>query len=96
MIQKFPKIFRNFYFVTSVVFLTWMLLFDNNDLINQYHHSAAYHELLKQKDYYNENIEKVKSDMKSLRTDKDKLERFAREKYLMHREKEDVFVIVRE
>lgn len=94
--KKVPKIFRNFYFVTIVVFLTWMLVFDNNDLISQYQHSSAYNELKNQKTYYLENIQKVKSDMKSLRTDKGELERFAREKYLMHKEKEDVFVIVRE
>jgi cell division protein FtsB len=47
----------------------------------------------KEKKYY---LEKIKSDTKKLeelRTDRENLEKFAREQYLMKRDNEDVFIV---
>jgi cell division protein FtsB len=49
-----------------------------------------------EKEYYLEKIKEVEKDRMELMTNKELLEKFAREKYLMKRENEDVFVIVEE
>ena len=49
-----------------------------------------------EKEYYQIEIQKTKSDLEELTTDINSLERFAREKYLMKRDNEEVFVIVEE
>jgi cell division protein FtsB len=46
-----------------------------------------------EKEYYRQKIAEVEKDRKELLTNKELLEKFAREKYLMKKEKEDVFVI---
>lgn len=52
--------------------------------------------LEKDRDYIKEEIKVIEKDINDLSTDKERLEKFAREKYLMKKENEDVFVIVKE
>ena len=73
-----------------------MLFFDVNDIPTMYKLSVEKKELQDQAKYYEENIEKVQEDIKQLRSDDKHLERFARENYSMHKEDEDVFIIVEE
>jgi len=94
--QRIPKIFKNFYFIAGVVFLVWMLFLDNNDLVSQFRLSAKYNDLLDQKTYYQEKIEEVEIERSGFLTDDDLLEKFARERYLMKKKEEDLFVIVTE
>jgi cell division protein FtsB len=49
-----------------------------------------------QKEYYAKKIETDIQRTKELETDDDNLEKFAREQYLMKKDNEDVFVIVKE
>jgi cell division protein FtsB len=55
--------------------------------------SAKLHSLENEKEYYEKKIEEVEQDRKELMTNKELLEKFAREKYLMKKESEDVFII---
>lgn len=54
----------------------------------------TYNEALEERDYYREQAEIAKSEYNALFTHSDSLEKFAREKYLMKKDNEDVFVIV--
>ena len=92
--KHIPKIFKNFYFISSVVFLIWMLFLDNNDLISQAKLSGKYNDLLEEKAYYKEKIQEVEKDRSGLLSDKDRLEKFARERYLMKKKEEDLFIVV--
>ena len=49
--------------------------------------------LQNEKEYYQERIAEVEKDRAELTTNKELLEKFAREKYLMKKETEDIFVI---
>lgn len=89
-----PKIFKNFYFIAGVVFLFWMLFLDNNDLISQFKLSGKYNDLLDEKAYYQEKIKEVEVDRSGLLSDEQLLEKFARERYLMKKQEEDLFIVV--
>ena len=94
MFKRIPKLFRNFYFITTTLFLAWMLFFDSNDFITQF---KMYRELSSKeqyKEYYLNLIADVQKDRKELLSDPELLEKFAREKYLMKRPNEDVFIVV--
>ncbi|GAA5026211.1 hypothetical protein GCM10011506_11490 [Marivirga lumbricoides] len=93
--DRIPKIFKNFYFVTGFIFLVWMLFLDNNDLISQLRLSSKYNDLLEEKEYYQEKIKEVELDREGLMSDEELLEKFARERYLMKQAEEDLFVIVK-
>lgn len=92
--DRIPKIFKNFYFIAGFIFLIWMVFLDNNDLISQLRLSAKYNDLIEEKEYYQEKIKEVEIDRQGLLSDQELLEKFARERYLMKKEKEDLFVIV--
>ena len=93
MLKRIPPVFRNFYFVTGLCFLIWMMFLDSNDLISRYKMGAKVRALNDEKEYYKTKIAEVEEDRKELMTDKELLEKFAREKYLMKKETEDVFIL---
>lgn len=96
MLKKLPPFFRNFYIVATLCFLVWLTFLDSNDLISRFKLGAKLRSLQNEKEYYQEKITEVEKDRKELMTNKELLEKFAREKYLMKKETEDVFIIQEE
>lgn len=73
-----------------------MIFLDSNDLISRFSMNAKLRSLESEKEYYQQKIEEVEKDRKELTTNQELLEKFAREKYLMKKDKEDVFIIEEE
>ena len=96
MFYKLPKFTKNFYFITGMLFLFWMLFLDANDLYTQYRLRSQLKNLNQEKEYYLKKIDEVQLEREQLLTDTEALEKFAREKYLMKKETEDLYVIVEE
>lgn len=94
--SRLLDLFKNKYFIASLAFVIWMLFFDRNDVISQYDYRTQVKKLEQEKEFYTKEIATVEKDLEELTTDKSKLEKFARERYLMKRDNEDVFVIVKE
>jgi cell division protein DivIC len=96
MFKKIPKAFKNFYIVSLIIFFVWMLALDSNNLVARYQLSSKLNSLENEKEYYEEKIKEVEKDRDELFGDRESIEKFAREKYLMKKEKEDIYVIVEE
>lgn len=96
MLKKLPPALRNFYIVAILSFLAWMTFLDSNDFISRFKMGAKLRSLENEKEYYLEKISEVEKDRKELLTNKELLEKFAREKYLMKKETEDIFIIQEE
>ena len=71
-----------------------LLFFDKNDILSQIELRKKLSQLEDEKKYYIEEIARSKSEMSKLATNPKNLEKFAREKYLMKKDNEDIFVIV--
>jgi cell division protein FtsB len=84
---------KNKYWITLGTFFVWMAFFDQYDLKNIYGLYQQHQQVLKDKKYYEEEINDTRIKLQELSSDKDKLEKFARENYLMKRDDEDVFII---
>jgi cell division protein DivIC len=93
MFKKVPPFLKNFYVLGILFFVVWMLAFDSNDWISRYRMGAKLRDLEGEKEYYQEKIEEVEKDRKALMGNKELLEKYAREKYLMKKESEDIFII---
>jgi cell division protein FtsB len=93
--KRLLNLFRNKYFVVSLAFMVWMAFFDKNDLLSQYQYHSQLNKLKHERDFYQKETAKVHHDLDELTTNKEMLEKFAREKYLMKKDNEDVFVIVK-
>ncbi len=87
---------RNKYFLATLVFAVWMLFFDRNDIASQYEYGRQVSKLQEEKDFYEKEIKQVKKDLNELNTDLQTAEKYARERYFMKKDNEDVFVIIRE
>lgn len=85
---------KNKYILTGLIFLVWLLLFDQNNLAERRKSAREYNQLMEDRAYYLKKIDEDKSRINELKTNQDNLEKFAREQYLMKKDNEDIFVIV--
>jgi len=76
--------------------VVWIVFFDKNDLKTQLELRDDVKKLQEERNYYAAEIKQITSDISELNTNPETLEKFAREKYLMKKDNEDVFVIVEE
>lgn len=82
----------NKYTVVIFCFFIWMLFFDKHNWFKTRKLKAGLVHLQDEKAEYIEKLAQVKLDKEAF--DKD-VERFAREKYYMHKDNEEVFIIER-
>jgi cell division protein FtsB len=73
-----------------------MLFVDSNDVFSQLKLRKKVATLEQEKEYYLEKIEEVKKDREELLSNQELLEKFAREKYLMKKKTEDIYLVVEE
>lgn len=78
--------------MTLLVFLVWMTFFDENNFISLVENRMKLAELEDEKEHYVAEINESAEDLKLLQNDKELLEKFARERYLMKKENEEIFV----
>ena len=94
--ERLVKLFKNKLFWITMAFVVWMIFFDKNDLFSQYQYHEQLSKLRQERDFYLKETEKVNKDLQELTSNPAQLEKFAREKYLMKKDNEDVYVIVKD
>lgn len=92
-INNIPKPFKNKYIITLVFFAFWIVFIDDYNLIKQYQLQKKIEKLENQKSYYIFETEKDSTDFYHLKNTKKEQEKFAREKFLMKKDNEDIFII---
>jgi cell division protein DivIC len=92
--SKVPAVFKTRYALAIGVFLVWMLFFDNFNVIRRAGLQAELIKARKQRNYYKEEMVRIRAEMEELFTNDASLEKFARERYLMKRPDEDIFIIL--
>jgi cell division protein DivIC len=86
------KYFFNKYTLVMAFFTIWMLFLDNYSYLDHRILNKEINALEDNKTYYKEEIKKDVSDIKKLQSP-DQIEKYAREKYYMKRENEDIYII---
>jgi cell division protein DivIC len=93
-LTRIPAWLKNKYLLTTVGFVVWIMFFDARDFItSHFRERAELAKLEKSKQYYEQQITVTRHELDQLKTDPGLLEKYAREKYLMKRDNEDLFVI---
>lgn len=93
--MNWKQIITNKYILASVAFIALLFLSDRNSIIEQYKLRKQYNKAKAEHKYYEDKIIEAKQQKDELFTNDKNLEKFGREKYLMKREDEDVFVFVK-
>ncbi|HEY8387702.1 MAG TPA: septum formation initiator family protein [Parasegetibacter sp.] len=92
-LKYIPFWLKNKYSLALIILLGWMLFFDRNDVFTQLERRSELKELESSKLHYSNEIRKTREELMLLNLNKERLEKYAREKYFMKRDDEDLFVI---
>lgn len=93
-LNSIPSFLKNKYLLTALVFGVWLVFFDDRDIITtHFKHRKELHQLQQSRDYYVEQIELTQRELDQLKNDPALLEKYAREKYRMKKDDEDLFVV---
>lgn len=92
--NKVLSYLKNKYIVISLFLLIWMLFFDRNNIFTLLSLRKKLKEAYNDKKFYQKKIREFDSTLKYINEDKVFLENYAREKYYMKKENEDIFIIV--
>ena len=84
------------FWLIGLIAVTWMTIFDSNNFIELVKLRREVSDLQEKRDYYKSEIINVQKEEEELFSNIKNLEKFAREKYLMKKTGETVFVIVDE
>ena len=95
LIDKIPNYLKNKYLIAVVLFIVWITFFDNFNIIKQSKIKKNIKLLEENKKFYIQEITKDSAEYYDLLNDAEKREKFAREKFLMKKEDEDVYIIRR-
>ena len=79
--------------IVFLAFAVFIVFFDNHNLIHRWGTQRRIVEMEKELKYYQNEIEVTKQKKNELQSNKENLEKFAREHYFMKKESEDIFII---
>ena len=88
------KLLRNKYAVAILIFLAWILFFDENNLMAHHRNKQRLKALKEQRVFCREKIEADKRKLEEVRSGNRNLEKYAREQYYMTKPDEDLFLVV--
>jgi len=96
LLKKILGISWNRYFLVALLFFIWIFVFGPSRLTVQWDLSDKVEEVEAEKQFYLDEIAKNHKASEELMTNDDNLERYARERYWMKRDNEDVYLVIRE
>lgn len=88
-----PSWLRNKYFIAIAIFAVVLLFLDKNDMFSQAEKRRELNELRQSKAYYEKEIKELDKIAEALSTDPRATEKLAREKNLLKKDNEDLFII---
>jgi cell division protein DivIC len=92
ILKKIFPVIINRYFLVLVGFVVWMLFFDQRDFFLQRERKAELEKLEAAKKYYQEEINLTQKQLENLQSNPAAVEKYARERYLLRREGEEVYL----
>ena len=94
--NKLPSFVKNKYIIVTISLLVWIAFFDSNNWIKQAGLKSEINELKEQKVHYQTQIKADSVALFDLTNNDETQEKFAREKYFMKKENEDIIIILKE
>ena len=89
----FFRVIKNKYFLVSLFFVVWITFFDTSNLVGLFRVARNIGVQERQKSYYRQEIVSIEEKLQELSSNRDSLEKFAREQYLFKEADEDIFIV---
>ena len=94
LLSHIPAWLKSKYVLTTLGFTIWILFFDARDFItSHFREKGELRKLEQSKKYYEQQIADTQKELDQLKTNPALLEKYAREKCLMKKDNEDLFLI---
>lgn len=94
IMERIPAWLRNKYALCAIVFVAWLVFFDDRDVITtHFRYKKELSTLENSKAYYQQQIADTKKELEKLKTDPASLEKYAREQYKMKGDNEDLYLV---
>lgn len=93
LLTHIPGFLKSKYLLSFAAFCVVVLFLDKNDFFTQFERRKELRELQQSKQYYTKQIATESKELEALKTNPAAVEKLAREKYLMKRDNEELFVI---
>jgi cell division protein FtsB len=90
--MKFLSILNNKYLIVTAIFLVWVFFFAQYDLMSQKNQKDELKAMEQKIEYLEKEVTALQEEKNLLKNDSITLEKYAREKYYMKKNNEDVFV----
>lgn len=90
---RLPSWLKNKYLLTGGFFLVWMLFFDPKDIPSGFERKSRLNELQNSEQHLDDLITDAQKELHLLKNDAKSIEKYAREKYLMKKDNEDLFLL---
>jgi len=87
------RIIKNKYLLVTIAFFAWVVFFDSNSIIEWSSIRSNINRQEKEKTYYKQEIKSAEEKLQELSSNKDSLEKFAREQFYFHEEDEDLYIV---
>ncbi len=92
-LSTIPAWLKSKYLIAGTAFVIWMLFFDRSDVSSQLKRINELNKLQQSEKNMNMLIANTKKELELLKTNPSTLEKYAREKYMMKKDNEDLYVI---
>lgn len=92
-IRVFPFV-KNKFVLTTAFFIVWIVFFDQYNLVSRVKNNQKLNQFEKEKQHYMNEIDENSRMLNELKGDKETLEKFAREQYLMKKKNEDIYLVI--
>ena len=93
LLTHLPAWLKNKYFISFAAFCVIILFLDKNDFFTQNGRLKELRKLQQSKRYYTSQIAAERKELEALKTNPAAVEKLAREKYLMKRDNEELFLV---
>lgn len=93
LLTHIPAWLRSKYLIAIAIFCLIMLFLDKNDIFTQLERQKELRELQLSKKHYTSQIDAEHKELEALKNNPSTLEKYAREKYLMKRDNEELFLV---
>jgi cell division protein FtsB len=93
VLTHIPSWLKSKYLIAAVCFVVWMLFFDPKDILSDIERRDKLNELQTSELHLKQQITDAKQELDLLKNNAQSIEKYAREKYLMKKDNEDLFIV---
>ena len=93
VLTHIPAFLKNKYLISFAAFCVVVLFLDKNDFFTQLDRRKELRNLQQSKRYYTTQVAAERKELEALKSNPATLEKYAREKYLMKRDNEEIFLV---